>query len=182
MHTQALDLCFTLPKRLVWLWNKLERPERNLVPWPGEGEERKRREGELLAVLSPLLSPYTPLSHPSQVNTAKYPECQLTAHKHSTPVQCPSPLSLLNSCVIAGPLPGVAVAWVEWGGGERKRGQLILATNLWHGKMSKESGSGWVRQADAILSHRGFWFSLLTLSDREIWMPWESKSRRAQCQ
>lgn len=88
------------------------------------GREEGREEGKRLRAVASL--PYC-LS-PSQANIAKDPECQLTAHKHSTPAQCPAPrrLSLHNSCVIAGALPGL-LGWcrgaVEW-----ERGQFISWT------------------------------------------------------
>lgn len=56
-------------------------------------------------------------------------ECQLTSCKHSTPVQRPSPrkLSLLNSCVIAGPRPRGAWCWGGVGqvGGVVNKGEAL---------------------------------------------------------
>lgn len=76
--------------------------------------------------VSVLPSP-VPLVKPVQPDSA---ECQPTAHKHSTSVQRPSPrkLSLLNSCVIAGLLPGGAWRWggVDQVGGVVNKGEALL--------------------------------------------------------
>lgn len=92
----------------------------------GKKEERKG-ESEPDANWQPTVSvmPFTlPLVEPDAL------ECQLTSCKHSTPVQRPllQKLSLLNSCVIAGPRP--RGAWCRGGvgqvGGVVNKGEALL--------------------------------------------------------
>lgn len=89
-------------------------------------------------------------------------ECQLTSCKHSTPVQRPSPrkLSLLNSCVIAGPWPRGAWWWGGVGqvGGVVNEGEALLwDAHCYTDKVVKEevaSCSYSCRTESAYLWHR----------------------------
>ncbi len=92
--------------------------------------------------------------------------CQLTSCKHSTTVQQPSPrkLSLLNSCVIAGPWP--TGAWCRGGrgqvGGVVNKGEALLCdTHCDTDKVVKEEmvlcSSVLLSRIRLSLAYRVFW-------------------------
>lgn len=91
---------------LVPLWNKLEWRERNPVACAVRKGKKKEKEGER----EPDENWQPTVSVMPSTRLLVEPDalaCQLTSYKHSTTVQRPLPrkLSLLNSCVIAGPWP-----------------------------------------------------------------------------
>lgn len=102
--------------------------------------KKKVEEGEPDENWQPTVSvmPYTsPLVEPDAL------ESQLTSCKHSTSVQRPSPrkLSLLNSCVIAGPRPRGAWCWGgvgQVGGVVNKSKALLGDAHCYTDKVVKE--------------------------------------------
>ena len=133
-----------------------------------KGKKRKERQGEREAdenwqpTVSVMPFPL-PLVEPDAL------ECQLTSCKHSTSVQRPSPqkLSLLNSCVIAGPQP--MGAWCRGGVERLIKGKALLYEHCYTDKVAKEETalyfSDSCRQESAFLWH---WVVLVSMETAHL--------------